>query len=113
MFLSVVFLICFVVYGYISFYIGFNSCDYLYFFKVTLFVVSIFFLVFSCSLFGLILGWDLLGLSSLLLIIYYRDIISYISGFFTFFFNRVGDGIIMMSFYFIYYYGSFMVLGFR
>lgn len=58
---------------------------------VLLFVLSILFLVFIPNLLGLIIGWDGLGLTSYLLVIYYQDKKSLGSGTLTVLRNRVGD----------------------
>lgn len=58
---------------------------------VLLFVLSILFLVFIPNLLGLMVGWDGLGLTSYLLVIYYQDKKSLGSGTLTVLRNRVGD----------------------
>lgn len=58
---------------------------------VMLFVASILFLVFIPSLLGLMVGWDGLGLTSYLLVIYYQDKRSLGSGTLTVLRNRIGD----------------------
>lgn len=58
---------------------------------VLLFVLSILFLVIIPNLLGLIVGWDGLGLTSYLLVIYYQDKRSLGSGTLTVLSNRVGD----------------------
>lgn len=58
---------------------------------VLLFVISILLLVIIPNFLGLILGWDGLGLTSYLLVIYYQDRRSLGSGTLTVLSNRVGD----------------------
>lgn len=58
---------------------------------VLLFVISILFLVIIPNFLGLIIGWDGLGLTSYLLVIYYQDKRSLGSGTLTVLSNRVGD----------------------
>nr|YP_009431953.1 NADH dehydrogenase subunit 5 [Donax trunculus]ATA66402.1 NADH dehydrogenase subunit 5 [Donax trunculus] len=58
---------------------------------VLLFVLSMLFLVFIPNLLGLMIGWDGLGLTSYLLVIYYQDKKSLGSGTLTVLSNRVGD----------------------
>nr|YP_006576390.1 NADH dehydrogenase subunit 5 [Hiatula diphos]AEV94284.1 NADH dehydrogenase subunit 5 [Hiatula diphos] len=58
---------------------------------VLLFVLSMLFLVFIPSLLGLMVGWDGLGLTSYLLVIYYQDKRSLGSGTLTVLSNRIGD----------------------
>ena len=58
---------------------------------VLLFVLSILFLVMIPNFLGLIIGWDGLGLTSFLLVVYYQDKRSLGSGILTVLRNRVGD----------------------
>nr|YP_009642902.1 NADH dehydrogenase subunit 5 [Gari elongata]QCQ20466.1 NADH dehydrogenase subunit 5 [Gari elongata] len=58
---------------------------------VLLFVLSMLFLVYIPSLLGLMVGWDGLGLTSYLLVIYYQDKRSLGSGTLTVLSNRIGD----------------------
>ena len=58
---------------------------------VVLFVLSILFLVIIPNFLGLIIGWDGLGLTSYLLVIYYQDKRSLGSGTLTVLRNRIGD----------------------
>lgn len=64
---------------------------------VLLFVLSILFLVFIPNLLGLIVGWDGLGLTSYLLVIYYQDKRSLGSGTLTVLSNRIGDVLFFMG----------------
>lgn len=108
-FFSVVSLISSMVFLYSKFYIretnNFNSDNSRFFFLLFLFVVSIFFLVFSGSWVVVILGWDGLGLSSFLLVVYYNNSSRLDSGLITVFTNRVGDCFFIVSFIFIVYCG--------
>nr|AEQ93829.1 NADH dehydrogenase subunit 5 [Myosotella myosotis] len=61
------------------------------------FVVSMLVLVYSASLFSMLLGWDGLGITSFALIIYYQSSESFSAGFHTLMINRVGDSIIVSS----------------
>nr|AWX92085.1 NADH dehydrogenase subunit 5 [Meghimatium bilineatum]UZH97784.1 NADH dehydrogenase subunit 5 [Meghimatium bilineatum] len=58
---------------------------------LSLFVLSMNFLIYSASLFALLIGWDGLGIVSFLLIIYYSSTESFKSGFLTLLINRFGD----------------------
>lgn len=72
------------------------------FFFITLsFFFSIRVLSSRGSLINLIIGWDGLGISSLLLIMFYPNKISFFNSFLTFFFNRLGD--IFFLIFFCYY----------
>jgi NADH-ubiquinone oxidoreductase chain 5 len=109
-FFSVVSLISRVVFLYRKFYMDdflwvSNTDNDRFFYLLFLFVVSIFFLVFSGSWVVVMLGWDGLGLVSFLLVIYYNNSSSLDSGLITVFTNRVGDCLFILSFIFIFYCG--------
>ena len=69
------------------------------------FILSIFILVFSGSWISLILGWDGLGLSSFLLVIFYNNAKRLRGGLLTFLINRIGDAFFILSFININYFG--------
>jgi len=73
------------------------------------FVISINFLIFSGSLFFLLLGWDGLGITSFALIIYYESSESQIAGFQTLIINRIGDVIIVLSIFLFCCRGQFSI----
>lgn len=111
-FFSVVSLISRVVFIYRKFYIAHDPLhprvDNNYFFLViATFVVSIFFLVFSNSWVLLIVGWDGLGLTSFLLVIFYKNSNRLDSGLITVLSNRVGDCLFIVGFVPILYSGWF------
>jgi len=63
---------------------------------VMLFVASMFLLIFSPNMVSILLGWDGLGVTSYLLVIYYRRNKSYNAGILTAITNRLGDvGLLM------------------
>ena len=76
-------------------YNGFYMRDEVYYNRfcklVFLFVLSMLFLVIIPNFLGLIVGWDGLGLTSYLLVVYYQDKRSLGSGTLTVLSNRVGD----------------------
>merc|ERR1712198_746003 len=63
---------------------------------VILFVTSIVALIFFCRLFGAIVGWDGLGVTSFLLVIYYKNRKSLGSGMITALTNRLGDAFLLV-----------------
>nr|YP_010954482.1 NADH dehydrogenase subunit 5 [Euparatettix tridentatus]WMV02038.1 NADH dehydrogenase subunit 5 [Euparatettix tridentatus] len=87
---------------------------------VTLFVLSMMFLIISPNLVSILLGWDGLGLVSYCLVIYYQNVKSVNAGLLTALSNRVGDVFILLSiswmlnfgswnyiFYYDYFFNSF------
>ena len=60
------------------------------------FIVSMFFLILSPSLISVLLGWDGLGVTSYLLVIYFNRRKSFNAGFITAMTNRVGDCFILI-----------------
>jgi len=62
-----------------------------------IFVLSINLLIIRDNLIFIILGWDGLGLSSYILVIFYQDPKSSRSGWITIFSNRIGDILILIS----------------
>jgi len=77
------------------------------------FVISINFLIFSGSIFFILLGWDGLGITSFALIIYYERRESQIAGFQTLIINRIGDVIIVLSFFLLSCCGQFNIYAMR
>lgn len=76
---------------------------------VVLFVGSILLLVYLPSLLGMILGWDGLGVSSFLLVIFYNNTSSLRSGILTIYVNRVGDIFFIFSYFFLFSVGVFTI----
>nr|UBU97360.1 NADH dehydrogenase subunit 5 [Asteronotus hepaticus] len=74
------------------------------------FVISMNLLIFSGSIFFLLLGWDGLGITSFALIIYYESKESQMAGFQTLMINRLGDVIIVMSMFLFMTQGQFSFL---
>nr|YP_009445812.1 NADH dehydrogenase subunit 5 [Hypselodoris apolegma]ATX68400.1 NADH dehydrogenase subunit 5 [Hypselodoris apolegma] len=72
------------------------------------FVLSMNFLIFSGSIFFLLVGWDGLGITSFALIIYYESKESQLAGFQTLMINRIGDVIIVLSMFLFLIEGQFI-----
>lgn len=66
-----------------------------FFLLLILFVLSMFLLVFRANLFMLIIGWDGLGVTSFLLVVYFQNKVSFNAGIITILTNRVGDVLII------------------
>jgi len=60
------------------------------------FVLSIWILVFSGNFYSLLIGWDGLGVTSFLLVIYFQNKNSTNAGLITLLTNRVGDVLIII-----------------
>nr|YP_009185847.1 NADH dehydrogenase subunit 5 [Gabronthus thermarum]ALO70575.1 NADH deshydrogenase subunit 5 [Gabronthus thermarum] len=73
---------------------------------VSMFVLSMMFLIISPNLISILLGWDGLGLVSYCLVIYYQNIKSYNAGMITALTNRIGDVALLMSIAWMLNYGS-------
>ena len=96
LFLRIVLLISSIVFLYSIYYIEgeLNSLKFIY--LVFIFVLSICLLILSPNIFGLILGWDGLGLVSYCLVIFYYNIKSNLSSLITVLTNRLGDIFILL-----------------
>ena len=88
---GVVGLVRVVVYFYRLGYIGGDQIRRKFFRLVFIFVRRMFILIFSGDLLTIFLGWEGLGVSSFLLVIYYRNHARVSSGIITIIRNRVGD----------------------
>ena len=71
-----------------------------------MFIISIFLLILSPNLIRLLLGWDGLGVTSYLLVIFYQSNKSYNAGILTALTNRLGDVGLLVSISLIIYIGS-------
>ena len=61
------------------------------------FILSIIVLIFRPNIIRIMIGWDGLGISSYLLVIFYKSVKSFNAGLLTGISNRVGDGLILIS----------------
>nr|YP_009040876.1 NADH dehydrogenase subunit 5 [Telamonia vlijmi]AIB04197.1 NADH dehydrogenase subunit 5 [Telamonia vlijmi] len=96
MFLSIVMMISSLIIFFSKYYIP-NKEHKLFLTLLLTFVLSMGILIISNNLFLILLGWDGLGLSSYILVIYYQNSSSSASGTITILSNRVGDVLILMS----------------
>ena len=79
-------------------------------FLVFIFIMSIFLLILSPNIISLLLGWDGLGVTSYLLVIFYQRNKSYNAGILTALTNRLGDVGLLVSISLIIYLGSWTYL---
>jgi NADH-ubiquinone oxidoreductase chain 5 len=70
------------------------------------FVGAIVFLIISPNLFMLLLGWDGLGLTSYLLVVYYMGVSRSVAGIVTFLVNRLGDVFFLFRISFLFFLGD-------
>ena len=79
------------VFNYSHRYIQIDIFKDRFFLLLFSFVASIFILVFSSNIFCIIVGWDGLGVTSFLLVVYFQNKISINAGLITVLTNRLGD----------------------
>nr|CCI69310.1 NADH dehydrogenase subunit 5 [Metacrangonyx samanensis] len=106
MFLFTVTLISGVICGYSKYYME-GDKDFLRFMLILLlFVSSMMLFILSPNLVSLLLGWDGLGLSSYVLVIYYQNEYACNSGMLTVLSNRIGDAMILICICLMFAKGS-------
>nr|YP_010904382.1 NADH dehydrogenase subunit 5 [Heteropoda venatoria]WCS92204.1 NADH dehydrogenase subunit 5 [Heteropoda venatoria] len=96
MFLSTVMFISSMILMFSTFYIP-NKEHKQFSLMMLMFILSMSILIMSDNIIFILLGWDGLGLSSYILVIYYQNSSSAASGSITILSNRVGDIMILMS----------------
>lgn len=96
-FSSVVVLISFSVILFSVRYMSGDATLEYFIYMVLFFVLSMNLLIFIPHLFFLLLGWDGLGLTSYLLVIYYQNDKSLSAGMITLMMNRVGDSLLILA----------------
>nr|CCI69540.1 NADH dehydrogenase subunit 5 [Metacrangonyx goulmimensis] len=102
LFMFTVTLISSVICGYSKYYMDGDPFYQRFMFVLMLFVGSMMLFILSPNLISLLLGWDGLGLSSYILVIYYQNEYACNSGMLTVLSNRVGDAMILISICFMY-----------
>lgn len=79
-------------------------------FIVLLFVISINFLIFIPNIITILIGWDGLGATSFILIIYYNNSRSLSAGILTIITNRLGDTFILLAIIFMIDTGDWLLI---
>ena len=97
LFFFTVMIISSMIYFFSQYYIDQEKNIKVFIGLLRLFVLSIVFLIFSPSLIFMLLGWDGLGVTSYLLVVYYRNYRRSVAGLLTFLVNRVGDVLFFFS----------------
>lgn len=105
-FLSFVMLISSVVIVYMRYYIAGDNSEIRFSVLVLLFIISMGVLILSPSFLRIIVGWDGLGVSSFLLVIYYINRSSLRSGLVTIYTNRFGDVAMILAFFYLFERGG-------
>ena len=106
LFLFTVFLITGCVITFSSSYIQTEKFNARFHWLVLSFVISIVLLIVSPNLLSLLLGWDGLGLTSYLLVVYFQSAKSFNAGLLTALRNRVGDVLLLLAIACLISYGS-------
>lgn len=105
-FLITVTLISRIIILYSVYYMAHDKDYFRFSFIIFMFVISIMFLIIRPNIVSLLLGWDGLGVTSYILVIFYQSERSSNSGIITVLRNRVGDSRILISIALIFYTGS-------
>nr|QDP14170.1 NADH dehydrogenase subunit 5 [Anadara antiquata] len=96
-FISLVFFISACVFFYSVSYMGKEEMSGRLMGLMVVFVFSMVLLIMFPSLMGVIIGWDGLGLSSFLLVVFYQNDLALASGMITALTNRIGDGLLVVA----------------
>nr|AZL93123.1 NADH dehydrogenase subunit 5 [Belyta sp. ZJUH_2016005] len=110
LFMSLVMVISSMIMFYCIEYMSMDLNKLMFIYLMSLFVLSMMLVIVSMNMFSMILGWDLLGLISYLLVIFYQNCFSLNSGMLTFLMNRIGDIMLMLSISLMFIYYSFNYL---
>jgi len=82
---------------YRFYYIRGDFQFYRFYVLVVLFIMSIIIIIIRPSLFRVLLGWDILGVVSFCLVVYYQNNKRFNSGIVTILRNRLGDSFIILT----------------
>nr|YP_010128468.1 NADH dehydrogenase subunit 5 [Aleyrodes shizuokensis]QPO06178.1 NADH dehydrogenase subunit 5 [Aleyrodes shizuokensis] len=82
---------------YSKFYMMTTKKENKFFKLIMIFILSMLMLIFSPSMISLILGWEGLGMTSFILIMFYQNKKTLASSFLTMMMNRLGDIMLIMS----------------
>nr|CAY39369.1 NADH dehydrogenase subunit 5 [Radopholus similis] len=104
-FLLILLVIFYLIIFFGNFYMNYYIYYYYYFFLMLIFLLSMFFLLLSSSFLFLIFTWDMLGLSSFFLVLFYGNSDSISGSLVTVLTNRIGDYFLLM---FIFLSGLFL-----
>nr|YP_009048855.1 NADH dehydrogenase subunit 5 [Paratrioza sinica]AID54944.1 NADH dehydrogenase subunit 5 [Paratrioza sinica] len=95
LFMFVVIFISSLIMLYSKIYMGVECHRFLW--VTFMFIFFMLFMIMSPSVLGVLLGWDGLGIVSYCLVIYYKSVDSFNSGFITAATNRLGDSMLILS----------------
>lgn len=98
LFSIVLFFVCITVFIYSCYYLNGEVYFFYYFSMLLIFIFSIFFLILSNNLFMILMSWDLLGISSFFLVLFYNNWDSCSGSINTVLTNRIGDFFLFMFF---------------
>nr|YP_010999052.1 NADH dehydrogenase subunit 5 [Pealius mori]WPM91810.1 NADH dehydrogenase subunit 5 [Pealius mori] len=107
-FFSCVLLITLAIITYSQFYMESSSKKTQFMKLIILFVASMSILIFSPNMITMIMGWEGLGMTSFILIMFYQNKKSVMSAMYTMIMNRLGDIMIIISMFNMMNLGSWM-----
>nr|YP_009927490.1 NADH dehydrogenase subunit 5 [Pseudodendrothrips mori]QFO91084.1 NADH dehydrogenase subunit 5 [Pseudodendrothrips mori] len=112
MFMGLVLVIASSIFLFSVFYMSGELNSIRFFYLMFLFILSMIFLILCPNFFGMLLGWDGLGLVSFCLVIFYQNFKSNSAGMLTALTNRVGDVFILASIALNFSLGSWNYMNF-
>nr|YP_009500760.1 NADH dehydrogenase subunit 5 [Trioza urticae]AWU49103.1 NADH dehydrogenase subunit 5 [Trioza urticae] len=95
LFMFIVLVISSLILVYSKMYMGMECHRFLW--MTLMFIFFMLFMIMSPSVLGVLFGWDGLGIVSYCLVIYYKSVDSFNSGFITAATNRLGDSMLILS----------------